>query len=192
MGKIVLVTGGARSGKSEFAEKYAKKYGNTVSYIATAEIFDDEMKNRVKLHQKRRPSEWKTYEYPKNAHIAIEEAGKHSDFILFDCLTVYLSNLILSMEDNIDDAKIDNAFDLLLASAKKIHGATVFVTNEVGAGIVPENKLARLYRDIAGRMNQKFASEADEVYLVVSGCAVNLKNSDKTSLEFHHLNFHDV
>ncbi|MBR3723038.1 MAG: bifunctional adenosylcobinamide kinase/adenosylcobinamide-phosphate guanylyltransferase, partial [Selenomonadaceae bacterium] len=114
MGKIVLVTGGARSGKSEFAEKYAKKYGKKVSYIATAEIFDDEMKNRVELHQKRRPSEWKTYEYPQNAHIAIEEAGKRSDLILFDCLTVYLSNLVLSMEDNIDEAKIDNAFDLLL------------------------------------------------------------------------------
>ncbi|MBR3622576.1 MAG: bifunctional adenosylcobinamide kinase/adenosylcobinamide-phosphate guanylyltransferase [Selenomonadaceae bacterium] len=175
MGKIVLITGGARSGKSEFAERYAKKFGKIVSYIATAEIYDDEMRARVDLHKKRRPREWKTYECPKDAHIAIEEAGKYSDLILFDCLTVYLSNLILSMEDNIDETKVNQAIDLLIAAAKKISAATVFVTNEVGAGIVPENKLARIFRDMAGRVNQKMASNADDVYLVVSGCAIDLK-----------------
>lgn len=175
MGKIVLVTGGARSGKSFFAERYAKKYGKNISYIATAEIYDEEMNERIVLHKERRPKEWKTYEYPKKAYLAIEEAGKNSDMILFDCLTIYLSNLILSVENNIDEKIINDEINLLINAAKNISATTVFVTNEVGAGIVPENKLSRIFRDFAGKMNQTFAQNADEVYLTVSGIAVNLK-----------------
>lgn len=175
MGKIVLVTGGARSGKSFFAEKYAKKFGKNISYIATAEIYDEEMRDRINLHKERRPSEWTTYEYPKNASIAIEKAGQNSDLILFDCLTIYLSNLILSMEQNIDEKKMNEEINLLINSAKNISATTIFVTNEVGAGIVPENKLSRIFRDYAGKINQKFAQNADEVYCVVCGCAIDLK-----------------
>lgn len=179
MGRIVLVTGGARSGKSLFAENYAKKYENklknNVSYIATAEIYDDEMRERIRLHKERRSENWTTYEYPKNAHIAIEKAGKKSDIILFDCLTIYLSNLILSMENKIDEKIIEDEINLLINSAKNIISTTIFVTNEVGAGIVPENKLSRIFRDLAGKMNQKFSENADEIYLVVSGCAIDLK-----------------
>ena len=182
MGKIILVTGGARSGKSLFAENYAKKYANdlknNISYIATAEIYDEEMRERILLHKKRRPKEWTTYEFPKNASVAIEEAGEKSDIILFDCLTIYLSNLILSilsMEENIDEKIIEDEINLLINSAKKVSAATIFVTNEVGAGIVPENKLSRIFRDFAGKMNQKFSKNADEVYCVISGCAVDLK-----------------
>lgn len=176
MGKIVLVTGGARSGKSVFAEKYTEKFGKNISYIATAEVYDDEMRKRISLHKERRPKEWKTYEYPKNAYLAIEKAGQDSDMILFDCLTIYLSNIILSIENNIDEKIINDEINLLINSAKKISATTVFVTNEVGAGIVPENKLSRIYRDFAGIMNQTFAENADEVYLAVSGIVVNLKD----------------
>lgn len=175
MGKIVLVTGGARSGKSFFAERYAKKFGKNISYIATAEIYDDEMKERIALHKKRRPTEWKTYEAPKNAADIIEKAAKMSDMILFDCLTIYLSNLVLSFEENIDEKKITEEIDLLINTAKKTSATIIFVTNEVGAGIVPENKLSRAYRDIAGRMNQTFSASADEVYCVISGCPIDLK-----------------
>lgn len=175
MGKIVLVTGGARSGKSAFAENYAKKFGKNISYIATAEVYDKEMEKRISLHKERRPKEWTTYEYPKNASRAIETAGQNSDMILFDCLTIYLSNLILSMEENIDEEKIYNEMDLLIKAAKNISATTIFVTNEVGAGIVPENKLSRIFRDVAGKVNQIFSKNADEVYLAVSGCAIELK-----------------
>ena len=101
---IVLVTGGARSGKSSFAEKYVAKYGKRIAYIATAQIFDEEMKFRVDLHQSRRPSEWQTYEAPFDAHKAILEAGEKHDMILFDCMTIYTSNLLFSLSD-IDDSK---------------------------------------------------------------------------------------
>ena len=184
MSKIILVTGGARSGKSTFAEKLASKINKDTNtkkaYIATAEIFDDEMKQRVKLHQSRRGEDWQTFEAPFNAEIAIEEANKISNVILFDCLTIYLSNFLCSFE-NLDDldkinVKLKIVVEKLITSAQNIDGTIIFVTNEVGAGIVPENKLARVYRDCAGIANQMIASVADEVYLVVAGISVNLKN----------------
>ena len=94
MGKIVLVTGGARSGKSRFAEKYAARYGTHIAYIATAEIYDKEMEFRVALHRKRRPSDWQTWEAPFDAHKALAEAGQEHDMVLFDCMTLYISNLL--------------------------------------------------------------------------------------------------
>ena len=105
MGKIVLVTGGARSGKSRFAERYAERYGERVAYIATAGIYDEEMAFRVKLHRERRPKEWRTWEAPYDAHIALREAGEEHDMVLFDCLTLYISNILCSMEDITDAAE---------------------------------------------------------------------------------------
>jgi adenosylcobinamide kinase/adenosylcobinamide-phosphate guanylyltransferase len=176
---IVLVTGGARSGKSSFAEKYVAKYGKRIAYIATAQIFDEEMKFRVDLHQSRRPSEWQTYEAPFDAHKAILEAGEKHDMILFDCMTIYTSNLLFSLSD-IDDSKknyelIREKFSQLIEAAKSIKGTVVFVTNEVGCGIVPDNHLSREYRDLAGLANQLVAEVADKVYLVVSGIPVDIK-----------------
>lgn len=184
MGKIVLVTGGARSGKSAFAEEYINKLfarGGKVGYIATSQIFDEEMKFRVKLHQERRPAAWTTYEAPYDAHKALEQASQEGcTAILFDCVTIYMSNLLCSLE-SIDDSEKNYALarekiNKLIEAAKNNRGTTtVFVTNEVGAGIVPENKLSREYRDIAGLANQWLAKEADEVYFVVCGVPVNLK-----------------
>ena len=114
MGKIDLITGGARSGKSLFAEKYAKKFGKSISYIASAEIYDNEMKERVRLHRERRPSEWRTYEAPKNADVVIKKAAENSDMILFDCLTIYLSNLILANEKDIDETILNDELNLLI------------------------------------------------------------------------------
>ncbi len=179
MGKLVLVTGGARSGKSRFAEQYAAKHGKKVAYIATAQIYDEEMAHRVKLHQARRPSEWDTYEAPFDADKIIPEAGKEHDLILFDCLTIYLSNLICSLP-NLEDFDLNyrtvrENMDRLIAAAKAYEGTIVFVTNEVGAGIVPEHRISREYRDLAGISNQLMAGAAEEVYLVVCGLPVNVK-----------------
>ena len=179
MGKIVLVTGGARSGKSRFAEQYAARMGERVGYIATAEVYDEEMAFRVKLHRQRRPASWKTYEAPRDAHLALKEAGAECDSVLFDCLTLYMSNLLCSLDSIADSHQnyslAKEKLDLLIAQAKANPGTTVFVTNEVGSGIVPQNHLSREYRDLAGIANQWMARAADEVYLVVCGLAVNVK-----------------
>ncbi|WP_196594041.1 bifunctional adenosylcobinamide kinase/adenosylcobinamide-phosphate guanylyltransferase [Pectinatus sottacetonis] len=179
MGKIILITGGARSGKSKFAEELVKSQGKPQAYIATAQIFDEEMKQRVALHKKRRADDWYTVEAPFNAENAIEQC---QDFpaILFDCMTVYTSNIICSYDiEKLTPAKIQNkiltAIKKLIEAAKKHIGTTVFVTNEVGSGIVPENKLARQYRDIAGLCNQYTAQAADKVYFIVSGIPLKIK-----------------
>ncbi|MBR1645734.1 MAG: bifunctional adenosylcobinamide kinase/adenosylcobinamide-phosphate guanylyltransferase [Selenomonadaceae bacterium] len=179
MGKIILVTGGARSGKSSFAEKLTLKIGNgRAAYIATAQIFDDEMNFRVKLHQSRRGKNWQTFEAPFNADEKISEAAKNFDAILFDCVTLYVSNFLCAAE--LDDEKFlyDNLRGLiqnLIDAAKNSEATTIFVTNEVGAGIVPENKLARRFRDLAGLANQMLATEAEKVFLTVAGLAVDVK-----------------
>ncbi|BBB93286.1 MAG TPA: bifunctional adenosylcobinamide kinase/adenosylcobinamide-phosphate guanylyltransferase [Methylomusa anaerophila] len=179
-GKFILVTGGARSGKSLFAEKLAERIGDgRVAYIATAQIYDDEMKDRVALHRSRRPQNWRTYEAPYNAEqamtVAVEEAGA----VLFDCLTLYTSNLLLAPDAPQDKELrfhyIMDAMNKLFARAKSGPASVIFVTNEVGMGIVPENALAREYRDAAGSVNQMATQYADQVYLVVSGLAVDIK-----------------
>lgn len=179
-GKIILVTGGARSGKSSFAEKLASR-GKKVAYIATAQIFDEEMRFRVQRHQSRRPKEWQTFEAPVEAEKAIGDAAKEYDAILFDCITLYLSNYLcqfesLPTEDVLYKGSQGLIGKLLNAAeeAKKQDVTTIFVTNEVGAGIVPENQLARFYRDLSGLANQQIAGVADYVYWVVAGIPVDV------------------
>ncbi|MCI6086022.1 MAG: bifunctional adenosylcobinamide kinase/adenosylcobinamide-phosphate guanylyltransferase [Selenomonas sp.] len=178
---IILVTGGARSGKSAFAERFVAAHGQRIAYVATAQILDEEMRYRVALHKKRRPAAWTTYEAPFAAEGAIRQAAEAHDALLFDCLTVYFSNLLCSLtEDELaDEARVyelaQGAADRLIAAAEESGMTCVFVTNEVGAGIVPENKLARLYRDIAGLVNQQVAAAAEVVYLTVSGIPVDIK-----------------
>ncbi|WP_371371362.1 bifunctional adenosylcobinamide kinase/adenosylcobinamide-phosphate guanylyltransferase [Sporomusa aerivorans] len=178
-GKIVLVTGGARSGKSTFAERYAAQGGRKVAYIATAQIYDAEMRERVNIHQGRRPASWPTFEAPYMAEEAMVQAVKGADAVLFDCLTLYTSNLMLAPAAPTDREERRQAvlavIDRLLISARQEKSDVIFVTNEVGLGIVPDNALAREYRDVAGLVNQKVAGCADEVYLVVCGLAVELK-----------------
>ena len=178
MGKIILVTGGARSGKSKFAEKLALKLsGNRAAYIATAQIFDEEMARRVKMHQARRKNFWTTYESPFDADKTISDAAKNFDVILFDCVTIYLSNFLCSQ--NVDDEQIfsdcENLIRRLIDAAKNSGATVIFVSNEVGAGIVPENKLARIFRDLSGIANQMLAQESEKVFLTVAGLAVDVK-----------------
>lgn len=188
MNKIILITGGARSGKSTFAEKLASSLTEgKKAYIATAQIFDEEMANRVKMHQSRRDDTWVTFESPFKAETAIEDADGIADVILFDCMTIYISNFLCAYEslDDLDNinAALKTLVNKLLDAAKRINGTLIIVTNEVGCGIVPENKLARVFRDCAGIANQMIAAAADEVYLTVCGIPVNLKKLliDETS-----------
>ena len=180
MGKIILVTGGARSGKSKFAEKLALKLGNgRAAYIATAQIFDEEMAHRIKLHKERRGKNWLTFESPFNADKTISYAAENFDVILFDCVTIYLSNFLCAADiDNVEKINCDaeNLIGALINAAENSNATIIFVSNEVGAGIVPENKLARIFRDIAGLANQQIAAHAEKVFMTVAGIAVDIKN----------------
>ncbi len=189
MAKIILITGGARSGKSAFAEKLARQAGPRVAYIATAEGGDGEMAERVALHRQRRPAEWETHEAPMQAENAIDAivAAKQAELILFDCLTVYTSNALLAQPEDAPvplrrDAVLA-AVDRLLEAAGRFPGVVLFVTNEVGDGIVPDNALAREYRDLAGLVNQKAAQAATEVYWVVCGLPVEIKRQALAIME---------
>ena len=183
MGKIFLVTGGARSGKSSFAEKLALKIGDgKAAYIATAQIFDDEMAYRVEVHKNRRGENWMTFEAPFAAEEKIFEAAKNFKAILFDCVTLYVSNFLCTNDR--DDEKIlydklRGLIQKLIDAAKNSDAAIIFVSNEVGGGIVPENKLARRFRDLAGLANQMLAAQSEKVFLTVAGIAIDIKKLEE-------------
>ncbi|MBM4135636.1 MAG: bifunctional adenosylcobinamide kinase/adenosylcobinamide-phosphate guanylyltransferase [Nitrospira sp.] len=169
--KIVFITGGARSGKSLFALAEASKINGKKAYIATAEALDEEMRQRIENHKRHRGDEWITYEEPlKIADVVKEIEGKYS-VIVIDCLTLWLSNI---MHSNLDISyKIENFVDTLRITC---HASRIYiVSNEVGMGIVPENEMARRFRDMAGFLNQRIAEIADEVYLLVSGISLKVK-----------------
>lgn len=177
---ITLVTGGARSGKSTYAEN---KYGDMedVVYIATSRIWDEEMGERIELHQKTRPSKWRTYEGNYNL---IEAIGKERHYLL-DCLTVLTSNIMFDLtKDNeyidfelqrqVEDTVIEEISNLIDQITSKGYELTI-VTNEVGYSIVPDNHVSRVFRDIQGRVNQRIAALSHEVYLVCCGIPVKIK-----------------
>ncbi len=185
MSNIVLVTGGARSGKSNFAESLCIKQNNKTAYIATSIPFDDEMKNRVKKHQQSRPSDWKTYEIYKDIFSIIEELNLNHNTVIMDCVTLMVNNLMFTYGIDVDNATskqlneleeyIKNQTIKLLEEVKKTDLYFVIVSNEIGMGIVPENKLSRIYGDFVGRANQLIAKYSDEVYFVVSGIPMKVK-----------------
>jgi adenosylcobinamide kinase/adenosylcobinamide-phosphate guanylyltransferase len=164
----VLITGGARSGKSSFAEQRVREFGAPLVYIATAEAFDNEMKDRVALHQARRGPDWQTFHAPLNLSQALREADGKGP-CLVDCLTIWLNNMIFAEQETVTAA--DHLVTAIVARSDPV----VLVTNEVGSGIVPENALARRFRDEAGRMNQIIAAAVDEVYVSISGIPVRIK-----------------
>ena len=178
--ELVLVLGGTRSGKSEFAEKYVLHQGALGAYIATAEILADEMAMRVKLHKERRKQRWVNYEAPYAAEKVLQEAGQAADAILFDSLTVYLSNLIYGKEplQGTTEAKaaaVREQIAQVLAAARATCKTVVFVASDVGGGIVPANHMAREFQDLAGWVNQQGGAAADHVYYVLAGQAVDIK-----------------
>ena len=171
MGKIILVLGGARSGKSTFARVLAGRH-KKVAFIATAEGRDAEMRRRIFAHKRERPSGWKTFEEPRDIRRALNEAGAANDCVIVDCLTLLVSNLLLAKKSETD---ICGAVSKALTVAKKGKFRTILVSNEVGLGLVPAGRLGRAFRDAAGRVNQQAASAADEVYFLVSGIPLKIK-----------------
>lgn len=183
---IILCSGGARSGKSEFAEQLALSLKGRKAYVATGQAFDDEMKDRIKKHQLRRGKEWITFEIPLHLHENWEHIKNVSDVILIDCLTMFTSNHVFAHGDintqedaNRIESIILKELRLLLQEIINSNDKTViFVTNEIGLGIVPENKLARYFRDITGRVNREVASAANKMYLTISGVTIELKSQE--------------
>ena len=178
--KLIMVTGGARSGKSEFAERFMRAYTNKTAYIATAEILDEEMRERVNMHKMRRLDDfWLNFEAPYAAHKLFADLPSEAEGVLFDCLTLYVSNMIYKNYQEIPfEEKIQTVRDgirLLVEEARASKKTVLFVTNEVGLGIVPDNELAREYRDIVGWVNQWLAEQCDHVFLTVCGQAVDVK-----------------
>lgn len=167
--QTVLITGGARSGKSVRAEQLVRASGLGLLYVATGTALDAEMAARIKQHQDRRGPEWRLIEERLDIARIIAENATPGRALLIDCLTLWLSNLTFEEQD------IDAATDRLCDSLGKARGAVVLVTNEIGLGIVPETKLARRFRDDQGRLNQRVAEVVDAVECVVAGQALQLK-----------------
>jgi len=161
MGKMIFVTGGARSGKSAFAEGLLKGRDD-VAYIATARAEDDEMRARVQKHRDRRPKTWLTLERPKGVDEAVRDAAEKCSGVLIDCITIYVSNLLLDDANTSDkEGYIEREIKALCRACREVEADVVLISNEVGSGIVPDNALARQFRDVQGLANQALAREAD-------------------------------
>lgn len=168
-GKTALVLGGARSGKSAFSERLAQSTGLERHYIATGRAYDDEMRERITRHQEDRGPSWVTHEEPVELIQTLQTVDRPGRVVLVDCLTLWVTNLMMQGED-IPARSAQLAAQLLSLEAK-----IIFVSNEVGLGIVPENRMAREFRDHAGRLHQKMAAAADEVFFVAAGLPLRMK-----------------
>jgi len=168
MGKLTFILGGARAGKSGFALELAQKSGKKVTFIATATPLDSEMRERIKDHKKVRPRNWETIEITNNLDKKIDQ--EKNRVILIDCLTIYVSHLM-----NLNQDKILSQVKKIIGAIKKSNSEVIVVSNEVGCGIVPNNKLGREYRDVLGKVNQMFAWAADEFYTMFAGIPINIK-----------------
>ena len=165
----VLVLGGARSGKSAFAERLVVETGLSRHYIATGRAWDDEMRVRIAKHREDRGKGWETHEEPLALAERIADVAREDRAVLIDCLTLWLTNLMLEERD------IPQEFASLLLAVKDAPGRLVFVSNEVGLGIVPENRMAREFRDHAGRLHQQVAALVPNVYFIAAGLPLKMK-----------------
>jgi len=177
MDKVILVTGGCRSGKSNYARNLGESLGAERVLVATCPVTDDEMRRRIEIHQQaRRDRGWRTVEEETDLVAAIEQNGD-ADVLLIDCVTLWVNNLMFH-DDDITETDVAARCDEVLRASRNVNATVIFVTNEVGSGIVPENELARRYRDRVGRANQTLAAGADAVTLLVSGVPLRVKGAD--------------
>lgn len=171
MKSVILILGGARSGKSAYAESLAAE-SSKVAYFATAEAGDVEMLERIERHRERRPPEWKTVVAPTGLPKALREEARGAEVAIVDCLTLYVSNL---MGAGFTEEEVLSEIEDLAEACREVPADVVLVSNEVGLGIVPANQLARAYRDVLGRCNRVLAEVADEVHLMVAGIPLKVK-----------------
>lgn len=184
MGQLFFVTGGARSGKSSYAERLAMRQPHPVSYLATLEPLDEEMRTRIARHQGQRPEEWVTVEAPR-ALAKAYRALQDDHCVLLDCLSLWVSNRLLPLGETpgpdaiaaLEQELVDE-LDELLSLASTRDADTIVVSNEVGSGVVPPSALGRAYRDLLGRANQYVAARADRAWLLVAGRALELPPLD--------------
>jgi adenosylcobinamide kinase / adenosylcobinamide-phosphate guanylyltransferase len=174
--QIILLLGGARSGKSYYAQQLATKLGGNVLFVATGEALDEEMQDRIAQHQKDRPKTWRTLEITTGIGKGIEKQIGDAEVVLIDCLTLLISNLLRDEPDYPEAEKIvKSEINELIAVMDRLDASFVIVSNEVGMGLVPETKLGRIYRDLLGKANQLLANRATEVYLMVACLPVMVK-----------------
>jgi adenosylcobinamide kinase/adenosylcobinamide-phosphate guanylyltransferase len=194
MGKLLLVLGGVRSGKSAFADRRAQEIGGErVLYVATSEAKDAEMEGRVRKHRQSRPAGWRTLEAPHDVAAAVRRTVADARVVLVDCLTVLVANRLVDSTGPYDDPFDDPGADpfdeaieadivrevrALADCARDLPAVIIVVSNEVGMGVVPPYDLGRAYRDLLGRANQEMARHADEVYLLVAGISLTIKGTD--------------
>jgi adenosylcobinamide kinase / adenosylcobinamide-phosphate guanylyltransferase len=173
----ILVLGGARSGKSRIALQLAEQASPKRTYIATAQAFDDEMRDRIALHRLERDGSWQTVDAPRELAQAIQDQTGPGKVVLVDCLTLWLSNLVLAERAPQPEA------DRLIHAVRDAQGPLVLVSNEVGQGIVPSTPLGRSFRDEQGRLNQRMAEACDAVIFVAAGCPILLKPTPPLDLK---------
>ncbi len=175
--ELIFILGGARSGKSSFAERLAEAEDGRVLYVATAEALDDDMERRIAKHRQQRPAEWTTVEEPVEIDSVLPTALEGFDVCLLDCLTLWVSNLLLKMEDEPDaEQQILGSAERLLEVYERSEATWIVVSNEVGLGVVPPSRLGAVYRDALGRVNQLVAAKADRVYFMAAGLALEMKS----------------
>jgi adenosylcobinamide kinase/adenosylcobinamide-phosphate guanylyltransferase len=177
--KLTLVLGGARSGKSAHAQQLARERGDDdVLFVATAQALDDEMTARIESHRRERPAGWRTLEAPRHTGQAIA-CAEPSAVVLVDCLTLLVSNAVLTLPESADAAETEAAavaeLEELLAAYRNGTASWIVISNEVGLGLVPPYPVGRAYRDALGRANQRLAAQADEVVLMVAGIPMKIK-----------------
>ena len=184
--QCILILGGARSGKSRFAKEMALRLGDKVLFVATGEALDDEMMQRIEEHKRNRPSSWRSVEVPTDVGKRIREEVGDAQVVIVDCLTLLVSNVIGQCGDDPEQIsseliqeRLATEIDELIGCINASTATFILVSNEVGLGLVPENRLGRLYRDLLGRINQTLTERADRVYFLLSGLALSLKKKGK-------------
>jgi adenosylcobinamide kinase/adenosylcobinamide-phosphate guanylyltransferase len=182
--KLILITGGVRSGKSSFSETLAGKISKNIAFIATAQPLDKEMEDRIEKHRAARPANWKTYEESYKVGQVIKDVSEEIDVIIVDCLTLLVSNLMHNYQEKSLNKKLSNIINReineIVQESLKGTATVIIVSNEVGLGLVPANPMGRFYRDTLGYANQVVAKNAEQVYLLVAGIPLLIKgNSDE-------------
>jgi len=185
----ILITGGARSGKSSFAQELALSSGGPVLFVATAVAGDEEMRQRIEEHRRRRPAAWHTLEVTTGVSRHITESIGAARVVVIDCVTLLVSNIVNQFLNEtgeqadaaLSEKAVAGEIDELIDCIHRTHARFIVVTNEVGMGLVPANQVGRLYRDLLGKANQRLAGQADEVYLMIAGLPLRVKPSSLSS-----------